>query len=1181
MKKLFLPLLIFTFSSCLFAGLVGYTTNVTGDGMIEIDYEVESDDSQNTLPVFEISLVAEIMGKKKPAKIKTLLGDGSTGVVVGPGTYKLVWDAKKDCKRTDPASIAVKFGARDVTAEAKYLCLDLKTCRMRYQNDPPDVKKSACKTKELWLRRIEPGTFTMGSPIGELGRDAGEIQHEVTLSKAFYLSLFETTQKQFKYIAGYNVSKYKGSTRPMDGVTFDLLRGSELGSGWPKNRHVDEKHFYTDKKGNNVECPTFFYALREKTGGSLVFDLPTEAQWEYACRAGKTTAWNNGTDITEEDEDPELSKLGRYFYNGGCKNIYDKKGVLKSTKRLGTTKAGSYLPNGWGLYDMHGNAYEWCLDWYAAYPGGSSVTDPLGPDSGLIRVCRGGSWDDPSVFCRSAHRNVVFIPGLSDFSTVGFRVALVTSETASGREEFEYELLTDSDSTLPVFRTRFYGKDKNGNEFLLSDYGKLEEDGASGIVLGAGIHKGVWLPDADHTNLIGSVEYSVKYEEVTDQARYLVLDLAENKMRVSLTGPDLSEPSCRGQEIWFSRIEPGTFTMGSPANEKGSAADENQRSVTLKKAFYMAVFETTQAQYWLLTGWRPSQYLGDMRPAEQVSYNALRGSTRGAQWPKGKDVDKNSVMGKITSKAGNRFDLPTEAMWEYACRAGKTTALNNGTNLSNVNEDENLNKLGRYHYNTGDGRGGFGEHTEVGSYLPNDWGLFDTHGNVYEWCLDWYSENLGTDPAKDPKGPETGEFRVFRGGSFNEAAKDCRCAARMFYVPESAFYYNGFRFCLTSRGKMTRQNLVYDLPSVNTLPVFTVRFYGKTDDGTEYLLSDIGTLEGEGFSGVAIGSGSKKITWIPDSDHEDLPGELEMRVEYEDITSEAKYVVLTMSNNWLRVSKDAPDLEYGSIGSGSPCRYEELWLKRIEPSTFNMGSPEGELGRDLDSDDETRHQVRLTKPYYIGIFEVTQGQYKQVAQSNPSKYTGGFRPVQNVSYDMIRGADKGANFPADNDVDPDSFLGKLRARSFCYFDLPTEAQWEFACRAGTTTALNNGTNLSDENEDENLNKLACYYYNYGTVEDSNGNRKYVGPTNVGNWLPNNWGLYDMHGNVSEWSLDWIADYNGDETDPKGPESGYYRVFRSFGWNHLANRCRSASRGCTDPSISGMSVGFRLVIIPKE
>ena len=1171
MKKLFLTLLIFAFSSYLFAGLVGYTTNVTGDGKIKINYEVEADDEENTLPVFEVSFIAEIPGKKKPAKIKTLEGEGRTGVVVGPGTYTLVWNAKKDCKRVDAGTIVIKFEAKDVSDEAQYLCLDLKKNKMRYQSDAPNVKKSTCKTKELWLRRIEPDTFTMGSPDDELCRDSGEIQHEVTLTKAFYLSLFETTQKQFKYIAGYNVSKYKGSTRPMDSITYELLRGATLGAGWPKDRQVDEKHFYVDKKGRNVECPTFFYALREKTGGSLIFDLPTEAQWEYACRAGKATAWNNGTDITEEDEDPELSKLGRYFYSGGGKSIYDKKGVYKSTKYYGTAKAGSYLPNDWGLYDCHGNVFEWCLDWYGSY-GNSPVTDPLGPDHGGLRVCRGGAWDDVAIFCRSAHRNTLFIPGLSNYSVVGFRIALVRPETAPDREEFEYELLTDSDNTLPVFKTKFYGKDGNGSEFLLTDVGHLEEDGASEIVLGAGIHKVVWIPDTDHTNLIGFTEYRVEYEDVTDKADYLVLDIADNKMRTSTTGPDLNYATCRTQEVWFKRIEPGTFTMGSPSYEKGHSGAETEHQVKLRKAYYMAVFETTQGQYKGITEKNPAKYFGETRPVEQISYDDLRGSKKGANWPADREVDKKSFFGKLMAKAGNLYDLPTEAQWEYACRAGKTTALNNGTNLSSENEDENLNKLGRYSYNTNDGKGYYEEHTDVGSYLPNDWGLYDCHGNVTEWCLDWYADNLGSDPVKEPKGPDTGNFRVIRGGSYTDAAKYCRCAARMFYNSAGGFYYNGFRFFLSSRGKMTRQNLVYDLPSVNTLPVFTVRFYGKTDDGTEYPLSDIGTLYGQGASGIAIDSGEHKLTWVPDEDHQYLAGELEIRYEYEDVTDEANYLVFNLDDNSLRYSKTAPDL------SDDACRTKELWLRRIEPGTFFMGSPADEFGR---HDNETRHQVKLTKAFYIGVFETTQWQYNDITGENPSGFKGDTRPVETIFYYMLRGSEKGSEWPASPDVDEDSFLGLLRKRSLCNFDIPTEAQWEYACRAGTTTAFNNGTDLTNDLNDDNLNKLGRYHEN-GGYEDWNAHAV------VGSYLPNAWGLYDMHGNVDETCRDWYREDLGTAfvIDPKGPSSSdsSRRASRSGCWYDYPPSCRSAARGgwFTFPVVVNTSMhGFRLVIIPKE
>ena len=144
MKRFFLFLLALAFSSYSFAGLTGFTKNITSDGKIEITYTLEADNEDETLPVFAIDFSAEIPGKKKPYIPKSVEGEGRTGVVVGPGTYTLVWNAKKDCKRVDAGTIVIKFEAKDVSDEAQYLCLDLKKNKMRYQSDAPNVKKSKC-----------------------------------------------------------------------------------------------------------------------------------------------------------------------------------------------------------------------------------------------------------------------------------------------------------------------------------------------------------------------------------------------------------------------------------------------------------------------------------------------------------------------------------------------------------------------------------------------------------------------------------------------------------------------------------------------------------------------------------------------------------------------------------------------------------------------------------------------------------------------------------------------------------------------------------------------------------------------------------------------------------------------------------------------------------------------------
>ncbi len=195
---------------------------------------------------------------------------------------------------------------------------------------------------------------------------------------------------------------------------------------------------------------------------------------------------------------------------------------------------------------------------------------------------------------------------------------------------------------------------------------------------------------------------------------------------------------------------------------------------------------------------------GDMNPVENVSYNILRGtsSTGGAGWPTyGHAVDPTSFMGKLRTKTGLIFDLPTEAQWEYACRAGTVTALNSGQDLTATFSDANMTEVGRYYSNKSDGKGGDSTaHTKVGSYRPNAWGLYDMHGNVDEWCLDWlnrYEEAA----VEDPLGPTEGALhvRVLRGGTWCSGASGCRSAMRIYQLPSgySGGEGGGFRIvCL-------------------------------------------------------------------------------------------------------------------------------------------------------------------------------------------------------------------------------------------------------------------------------------------------------------------------------------------------------------------------------------------------
>jgi formylglycine-generating enzyme required for sulfatase activity len=244
--------------------------------------------------------------------------------------------------------------------------------------------------------------------------------------------------------------------------------------------------------------------------------------------------------------------------------------------------------------------------------------------------------------------------------------------------------------------------------------------------------------------------------------------------------------SVAGATVAMVEIPAGSFMMGSPSSEESRDDDESQHRVEITRGFQMASTEVTQAQYEKVMGANPSQYKGADRPVEQVSWLGAvqfcnRLSARDGLSPAYR-ISGTSVTWDAKS---NGYRLPTEAEWEYACRAGTTTAYHTGGG------EADLARAGWYGKNAGN------ETHPVGKKTPNAWGLYDMHGNVWEWCWDWYGE-YGSGSRRDPQGATTGSSRVFRGGSLGIGAGGCRPAARSWSAPSYVYYSLGFRVARSS-----------------------------------------------------------------------------------------------------------------------------------------------------------------------------------------------------------------------------------------------------------------------------------------------------------------------------------------------------------------------------------------------
>ncbi|WP_205215850.1 formylglycine-generating enzyme family protein [Azospirillum brasilense] len=551
------------------------------------------------------------------------------------------------------------------------------------------------------MRWIAPGHFRMGSPGDEAERFDNEgPQHAVTLTRGFWLFDTACSQALWRAVMDQNPSRFQDDERcPVEQVSWTEAQG-------------------------------FLERLNQRLPG-LSLDLPTEAQWEYACRAGTTTPFSFGGTVTPS----RVNYDGRHPYRNGPLGLYRER----------TVPVGSLPPNPWGLYEMHGNVWEWCADGQRVYTA-DAATDPRGPDvDDAAHVLRGGSWFNFARRVRSAVRSQ---PREGDrLDDIGFRCASSPASQDGGAEP--------AAPASPRQAERRGAQGTTGAAVL-----RMESGGRCP------------LPNAPAVRIVTDRE-EVRLERLTRPAWADAL----GRDRFGLWA-DLAVPPLRGGDPVVQRlrwIAPGRFLMGSPEDEAERSADEGpQHAVTLTRGFWLFDTACSQALWHAVTGENPSQFKDDERcPVEQVSWHDVQG-----------------FLERLNQRvSGLSLGLPTEAQWEYACRAGTTTPFSFGGTVT----PDQVNYDGNRPYRDGP-KGLFRKRTvPVGSLPPNPWGLHEMHGNVWEWCAD--GQRVYTaDAATDPRGPETdGAERVLRGGSWISFARYVRAAIRYRLAPDDRFGSFGFR----------------------------------------------------------------------------------------------------------------------------------------------------------------------------------------------------------------------------------------------------------------------------------------------------------------------------------------------------------------------------------------------------
>jgi formylglycine-generating enzyme required for sulfatase activity len=816
--------------------------------------------------------------------------------------------------------------------------------------------------------------------------------------------------------------------------------------------------------------------LTSKDGKNYCYRLPTEAEWEFACRSGIYCECESAPGADE------LARIANYVNCSGPKTLdgmfLSKLHAAKNDplsfgswrKDCKPIPVGKKSPNSLGLHDMIGNVWELCFDVFGD-PDSDREVDASGPLRGSHHVVRGGSYLDTEEVCNCFSRH--FRRPEERRSDTGFRIVV---ELHSPQPH-----LRTTCNTKKLIEIKTATEVRDGEQFTNS--------------LGMTFAK--ILPGSF---LMGSLR---AIPGMSTDSQYSQCDLRHYTMKMH---------------------DPERFALMKMVSvQKSMSFEEHCHQVVLTRSFFIGVHQVTQAQYEKIMGDNPSYFkISNDHPVESVSW-----------------FDANQFCERLNdlehlAGGGFRFRLPTEAEWEYACRAGSLDDFCFG-----MNED----LLDQYAWFVGNSgkkifahtssitskvyetlmESGSGSTNIVGSKKPNKWGLFDMHGNVCEWCSDWagpYADKvpyeikelvdrryLGMNVTRfkhkkgilrlrprtwscrdefgltqfDPEGPIEGKWKVLRGGSWCTDAERCRNAYRGDLAPNDKSIAVGFRVVAESIESFSQKRV-------------HVKIVDRFEDDLSLRPSEIVENSiGMKFRAIPIGECPMK-----------LPGN-------------AGTVVFPIEDS-----------------------------------------------------------------YFVGLYPVTQSEFSKVMARNPSSFLGESLPVQNVTWKEA--------------IEFCARLGSLiseRHRGFQY-RLPSEIEWEYACRAGSSTDFFFG------NDHESLHHYGWYDRTSGITpidtikmwrDDPNRDRFFDAiykngckPHSVGQKKPNEWGLFDLYGNVREWCSSWYGEYvHKRSTWLFGPDytTEEYRVKKGGAFLDPPDKCSSCARSYDYATAADCATGFRVVLVVPD